>query len=203
MVWNEVSAAWAALGAVEAVDVAGEVLADGGRLVVNSGDFEVRRLDGGQVRVRCLEGHGELHHPLRTVALSSREEVTYDRQHLGERIQMVAAASNWRQGVVVFDDLPLTRVIDEINRYRPGRVVLMNDALAQRRFSAKFQIQALDDAIALMEDVLGVRVRRAGDLVIWHQALPHGPSPNRGTQPRLVQYINLAPAQVHCHDTWV
>lgn len=143
-----------------------EVLADGGRLVVNSGDFEVRRLDGGQVRVRCLEGHGELHHPLRTVALSSREEVTYDRQHLGERIQMVAAASNWRQGVVVFDDLPLTRVIDEINRYRPGRVVLMNDALAQRRFSAKFQIQALDDAIALMEDVLGVRVRRAGDLVI-------------------------------------
>ena len=67
---------------------------------------------------------------------------------------------------MVFDDLPLTRVIDEINRYRPGRVVLMNDALAQRRFSAKFQIQALDDAIALMEDVLGVRVRRAGDLVI-------------------------------------
>ena len=43
----------------------------------------------------------------------------------------------------------------------------------------------------------------AGDLVIWHQALPHGPSPNRGTQPRLVQYINLAPAHVPCHDTWV
>lgn len=143
-----------------------EVLADGGRLVVSSGDFEIRRLDGGQVRVRCLEGHGELYHPIRTVALSSREEVTYDRHHLGERLQMAGAASNWRQGMVEFDDLPLTRVIEEINRYRPGRVVLMNDALAQRRFSAKFQIQALDDAIALMEDVLGVRVRRAGDLVI-------------------------------------
>ncbi|UTM01073.1 DUF4880 domain-containing protein [Alcaligenes sp. NLF5-7] len=143
-----------------------EVVADVGRLVVSSGDFEVRRLEGGQVRVRCLEGRGELHHPIRTVALTSREEVTYDRHHLGERIQMVAAASNWRQGMVEFDDLPLARVIEEINRYRPGRVVLMNDALAQRRFSAKFQIQALDDAIALMEDVLGVRVRRAGDLVI-------------------------------------
>lgn len=143
-----------------------EVLADGGRLVVSSGDFEVRRLDGGQVRVRCLEGYGELHHPIRAVALSRREEVTYDRHHLGERLQMAGAASNWRQGMVEFDDLPLTRVIEEINRYRPGRVVLMNDALAQRRFSAKFQIQALDDAIALMEDVLGVRVRRAGDLVI-------------------------------------
>jgi ectoine hydroxylase-related dioxygenase (phytanoyl-CoA dioxygenase family) len=27
---------------------------------------------------------------------------------------------------------------------------------------------------------------RAGDLVIWHQALPHGASPNRGTRPRMV-----------------
>lgn len=43
----------------------------------------------------------------------------------------------------------------------------------------------------------------AGDLVIWHQALPHGPSPNRGTLPRLVQYINMAAAHVSCHGTWV
>ncbi len=43
----------------------------------------------------------------------------------------------------------------------------------------------------------------AGDMVIWHQALPHGPSPNRGTQPRLVQYINLAPGHVPCHDGWL
>ncbi|MET1079428.1 MAG: phytanoyl-CoA dioxygenase family protein [Pseudomonas sp.] len=34
----------------------------------------------------------------------------------------------------------------------------------------------------------------AGDLVIWHQALPHGPGPNLGQHPRLVQYLNLAPA---------
>lgn len=43
----------------------------------------------------------------------------------------------------------------------------------------------------------------AGDLVIWHQALPHGPSPNRGARPRLVQYINMAPAHVPSHATWI
>jgi len=43
----------------------------------------------------------------------------------------------------------------------------------------------------------------AGDLVIWHQALPHGPSPNRATQPRLVQYINMFPAEVPAHEDWV
>ena len=32
---------------------------------------------------------------------------------------------------------------------------------------------------------------RAGDLIIWHQALPHGASPNRARYPRFVQYINM------------
>jgi ectoine hydroxylase-related dioxygenase (phytanoyl-CoA dioxygenase family) len=36
---------------------------------------------------------------------------------------------------------------------------------------------------------------RAGDLVIWHQALPHGSSPNRGDLPRIVQYITLLPTR--------
>jgi hypothetical protein len=34
---------------------------------------------------------------------------------------------------------------------------------------------------------------RAGDLVIWHHALPHGSSPNRATRPRIVQYVTMNP----------
>ncbi len=34
---------------------------------------------------------------------------------------------------------------------------------------------------------------KAGDFIIWHAALPHGASPNRGTRPRMVQYINFTP----------
>ncbi len=32
---------------------------------------------------------------------------------------------------------------------------------------------------------------KAGDLIIWHQALPHGASPNRAELPRMVQYVNM------------
>lgn len=32
---------------------------------------------------------------------------------------------------------------------------------------------------------------KAGDLVIWHHALPHGASPNKAEYPRMVQYINM------------
>jgi hypothetical protein len=34
---------------------------------------------------------------------------------------------------------------------------------------------------------------RAGDLVIWHGALPHASSPNRASLPRIVQYVKMAP----------
>jgi len=44
---------------------------------------------------------------------------------------------------------------------------------------------------------------RAGDLIIWHQALPHGASPNRGTQPRLVQYINMFPTRIEVQEEWI
>ncbi len=44
---------------------------------------------------------------------------------------------------------------------------------------------------------------RAGDLVIWHHALPHGSRPNTTDRPRLVQYLNYFPADAPAHDVWV
>jgi ectoine hydroxylase-related dioxygenase (phytanoyl-CoA dioxygenase family) len=44
---------------------------------------------------------------------------------------------------------------------------------------------------------------RAGDLIIWHHALPHGSRPNRATRPRIVQYINLRPARMEVRDIWI
>ena len=34
---------------------------------------------------------------------------------------------------------------------------------------------------------------KAGDLIIWHHALPHGPSVNTTDKPRMVHYINCYP----------
>jgi hypothetical protein len=44
---------------------------------------------------------------------------------------------------------------------------------------------------------------RAGDLIIWHQALPHGASPNRGVAPRMVQYINMFPTRFDEQEEWI
>ena len=43
----------------------------------------------------------------------------------------------------------------------------------------------------------------AGDMVIWHQALPHCATPNYGTSPRMVQYLSyISEAHVEAKE-WV
>jgi hypothetical protein len=42
----------------------------------------------------------------------------------------------------------------------------------------------------------------AGDFVIWHHALPHGSSPNRGAYPRIVQYLNMYPVNFKENMAW-
>lgn len=42
----------------------------------------------------------------------------------------------------------------------------------------------------------------AGDLIIWHQALPHGSSANRAARPRIVQYINMFANRRDDNETW-
>lgn len=43
---------------------------------------------------------------------------------------------------------------------------------------------------------------KAGDFIIWHQALPHGSRPNRTNKPRLVQYINWQPVEREIKEYW-
>ncbi len=44
---------------------------------------------------------------------------------------------------------------------------------------------------------------KAGDFIIWHQALPHGSCPNRTKSPRIVQYINYQPIDIEDPQEWV
>lgn len=41
---------------------------------------------------------------------------------------------------------------------------------------------------------------KAGDFIIWDHRLPHGGSPNVASEPRLVQYMNMLPADICAHQ---
>ncbi|MFL1502187.1 FecR family protein [Pseudomonas sp. O64] len=80
----------------------------------------------------------------------------------------VERATSWRRGVLIFDRLPLANVIEQLNRYRPGRVVLANSALADREVSGVFRLDMLDTALGTLTQELQVqRLDLAGLSLIY------------------------------------
>jgi ferric-dicitrate binding protein FerR (iron transport regulator) len=64
---------------------------------------------------------------------------------------------NWRQQVLVFNGATLSQMIDEINRYRPGMLLLLNRELGQRRVQARFNLDQLAGVALLIRDAYGIK----------------------------------------------
>ena len=80
----------------------------------------------------------------------------------------VDRATSWRRGVLIFDRQPLAKVIEQLNRYRPGRVVLTDAALGEREVSGVFRLDMLDSALATLTQELQVqRLDLAGLSLIY------------------------------------
>lgn len=65
-------------------------------------------------------------------------------------------ATSWRRGVLVFERVPLGQVAEQLNRYRPGRVLISDSALAGREVSGVFRLDILDEALDTLTHELGV-----------------------------------------------
>lgn len=136
--------------------------ADAGRATAQGARFALRR-SAGSVCVSCLEGRLEVTHPAGSAVLGPRQQLVYDERSLGAvtgvSVTELARRVAWREGYLRFVDTPLGEVIDEINRYRPGKVVLLDRQLAARKMTGRFQIAALDLAIAQLKHSLALDVR--------------------------------------------
>lgn len=135
-----------------------DVVAASARVRAWRAGFNVR-LSGDAGCVTCVTGTVELRHPHGRATLSAGQQVVYDERivHAPSTVD-AASVTAWRRGMLVFDDVPLADVIDEINRYRPGKLVLRNPRLADARVQAQFSLRRLDDAIVMVRDVFGAHV---------------------------------------------
>ncbi|OCW18568.1 FecR family protein [Pseudomonas aylmerensis] len=80
----------------------------------------------------------------------------------------VERATSWRRGVLIFDRQPLAKVIEQLNRYRPGRVVLTSADLGDREVSGVFRLDMLDTALGTLTQELQVqRLDLAGLSLIY------------------------------------
>ncbi|WP_132780928.1 FecR family protein [Pseudomonas aeruginosa] len=132
----------------------------GGALAASVALFVLRPslLDHG---LGCLEGSVRLEHLGQRLDLQAGQQLTFDERRNGPPVPFdVAEVMAWRERMLVFNDVPLATVIDEINRYRPGMLLLLDKALGRRRVQARFSLDQLADVATLIRDAYGIEVTR-------------------------------------------
>ena len=134
------------------------VLAGAGRLLAQSARFNVRHTDDA-VCVTCLAGAVEVVWQQRRQTLDAGQQLVYDERGVQAATAAQAGeASAWRTGALSFVGKPLSQVVDEINRYRPGRVLLRNAELGRRLVRMRFSIGQTDGALAMIRDLYGAQM---------------------------------------------
>jgi transmembrane sensor len=148
---------------VKAGNIVTEAL--GARFVVRYDGTQgtVTLLDG-KVRTGRISPSGE---SAGAVDLKPGERVAFDQRTLGE-IQSVdpASADAWRRGRLIMYPVTLEDVVEEINRYRRGRVTVFSDRLARREINVAIDIRNIDAWLDALGETLPVRLRRAGPTVL-------------------------------------
>lgn len=143
--------------------------AGGGTIEAVGTDFVVRR-NGRWVTVTMLEGTTRVSYTDTSpqgeaaVPLHAAQRVAYSPDSgLGsvEPVDLRLEAA-WRRGKLIFEAAPLSTVLDEINRYRPGRVWVLRHDLTTLPVSGVFDLDRLDEALMAIQRTLRLKAVSLG-----------------------------------------
>ncbi len=106
---------------------------------------------GGTVGVQCGD---------RSVSVPPGHQATYDTDGLYPvSAADLSVATAWQRGQLIFRHQPLARVIEEVNRYRPGRIILLNEKLGQSDVVATFNLDRIEAVPEYLAQAFGARMR--------------------------------------------
>jgi transmembrane sensor len=130
-----------------------------GRITFRDGSINVRYDGRASCTITCLQGSARVERLGAAVELRPDQAVGYDDRGLSaSRAADPDMVTAWQKGVLIFHQRPLSYVIDEINRYRRGRIVLLSATLGRRTVNARFTIDDVDDIMVLARRELGATV---------------------------------------------
>ena len=140
-----------------------------GRAQVLGTQFEVR-LQAHGAKVTVLSGRVGVtaHRNAEQQVLTAGQQVAYG-EGLAEKLHAVDSEAQlaWRQGWLNYYKATLADVVQDLGRYYPGRIVLLNDELAKRRVSGSFPSKDPQSVLSSLQGVLGFEQHQLlGHLII-------------------------------------
>lgn len=100
--------------------------------------------------------------------LTAGQQVAYG-EGTAEKLHAVDSEAQlaWRQGWLNYYKATLADVVNDLSRYYPGRIVLLNDELAARRVSGSFPSRKPQAVLSSLQGVLGFEQHQVlGHLII-------------------------------------
>lgn len=120
------------------------------------------------VRIVCISGQVDCEIGGQPAVLHANEQIIIAPDgNIERRIIDGLKATAWRRGQLIFEGAPLAEVVEQINIYRSGRIVLANASLGKLPVNAVFHTDRISDAVLQIEQLLGLQARHlAGGVVL-------------------------------------
>ncbi len=135
-----------------------EIVAGNGHVTATDAVFNIRYEDNNACTT-CVSGGLLVTAGDRSAHLYAGEQIVYSASGLGAVAEVDATVvTAWRDGVLVFQSTPLAEAVAEINRYRPGKIIMTNANLGRRLFNARFPIASIGGVVAQIQHVFGASV---------------------------------------------
>ena len=124
----------------------------------SSASFDIRKL-GEAACITCIDGAVAVHGGRDSVTLRPMEQVSFLEAGT-HRLMIVdpSVVAAWRNGKLIFHDISLQDIVVEINRYRSGKIMILNADLAKRRFNGNFEISRIDHVVANLQKLANASV---------------------------------------------
>jgi transmembrane sensor len=150
-----------------------DVEALGGRATALGTAFALRRQDDDAV-VTVIEGRVGVASPAGEagaapdVRLRRDQQVSYRRGAAPGPVVTVdaAAVAAWRRGLIVIDALPLSDALAELDRYHPGRILLLGGTGREERVTARIAFDDIDGGLRALAAIHGLQVTHVTDYLV-------------------------------------
>lgn len=99
--------------------------------------------------------------------LQAGEQVTWQGGELKPKHRVdTSKALAWQHGRLVFDMAPLGDVLAQLERYRPGYLLIGDEKLLSLKVSGTFQLDRLDEGLRTLEQAFPLKIQRYTDYLL-------------------------------------
>jgi transmembrane sensor len=136
------------------------VEAAGLRVVADQSSFNIRCLDR-EVAITCVAGEIAVSDGKRELRVGENEQVRRTAEsELGSALRVnPEKATAWQRGLLIVASQPLNDVVAEVNRYRAGRIFVVDGELGRHSINGTFHLDRLDNFPDQVRQLLGASIR--------------------------------------------